>query len=491
MKLRRLLIHSLAAGCAAPFAAAQTVQLYELGSYITPFDATGDGSLVVGSDEVAGHYFEWTASGGMIGIGGASAGNGVGGQPQVSEDGARVGGTTFNGASGFYEMSLLDRATGVWTPLGGIGGTSGSSASSGWGISGDGNHVVGLGWINAGEAHGIHWTAGSGTVDLGSSAPNMSSRANAVDHDGDVVVGWQDSALERNGAIWINGVQSLITTPSGGLVGEAGAVSDDGQWVVGMGGVSTNDEAWRWSQATGLEQLGSLGLGGIFPVGFATGISGDGSVIVGMDRPIGPATSGEGWLWTAATGLVSMDDYFAGLGLVAPNGLRFSLPLGVSPDGSTFFGLGRSNTSFAEGWIVRIDDCPSPTNHCTSVANSTGLPATISWSGSTSVASNDLVLVATDLPAMTNGIFFYGPGEQQTPFGPGFLCVSAPQFRLPVVNSGATGTASYDLDITSPPRPSGQITVGSTWSFQFWHRDVAAGGAEFNTTDGLTVTFCP
>jgi hypothetical protein len=37
---------------------------------------------------------------------------------------------------------------------------------------------------------------------------------------------------------------------------------------------------------------------------------------------------------------------------------------------------------------------------------------------------------------------------------------------------------------------AGQITAGSTWNFQFWFRDPVAGGASFNLSDGLEVTFC-
>jgi hypothetical protein len=35
------------------------------------------------------------------------------------------------------------------------------------------------------------------------------------------------------------------------------------------------------------------------------------------------------------------------------------------------------------------------------------------------------------------------------------------------------------------------ITPGSTWTFQFWYRDLAAGGAGFNLSNELSATFCP
>ena len=42
-----------------------------------------------------------------------------------------------------------------------------------------------------------------------------------------------------------------------------------------------------------------------------------------------------------------------------------------------------------------------------------------------------------------------------------------------------------------PPSPATQITAGSTWNFQNWFRDPAAGGAFFNLSDGLEITFTP
>jgi len=35
------------------------------------------------------------------------------------------------------------------------------------------------------------------------------------------------------------------------------------------------------------------------------------------------------------------------------------------------------------------------------------------------------------------------------------------------------------------------IDPGSTWTFQFWFRDVAAGGAYHTVSGSLDVTFCP
>ncbi|TDJ79666.1 MAG: hypothetical protein E2O39_00605 [Planctomycetota bacterium] len=133
--------------------------------------------------------------------------------------------------------------------------------------------------------------------------------------------------------------------------------------------------------------------------------------------------------------------------------------------------------------------------YCTAAPNSVGLGALIRTSGSTDIAANDLTLFASAVPPSQFGLFFYGPAQSETPFGNGFLCVAAGGlglFRLqPPLAIDLVGEASRPVDYTAPPEPEGQITAGSTWHFQFWYRDPAAGGAAFNLSHGLSVTFCP
>jgi hypothetical protein len=116
------------------------------------------------------------------------------------------------------------------------------------------------------------------------------------------------------------------------------------------------------------------------------------------------------------------------------------------------------------------------------------------WSGSTSVFANDLNMAAIGCPPSQFGIFYYGAGNAQVPFGNGYRCVGpggVGLFRFSPVSTGVLGVGIWNLDIQSPPSTSGQITDFSTWTFQFWYRDPAAGGAYFNLSDGLEITFCP
>ena len=39
--------------------------------------------------------------------------------------------------------------------------------------------------------------------------------------------------------------------------------------------------------------------------------------------------------------------------------------------------------------------------------------------------------------------------------------------------------------------PLSNVQAGDTHHFQLWYRDPAAGGANYNLTDALEITFCP
>ena len=127
-------------------------------------------------------------------------------------------------------------------------------------------------------------------------------------------------------------------------------------------------------------------------------------------------------------------------------------------------------------------------SYCSANPNSTGGAAAISFSGSTHISDDDFVLNASPVPD-DFGIFFFGPGQIEVPFGNGFLCISAPQYRLLPVDVGTSSVLSHTVDFGSPA--GALITPGQAWNFQAWFRDPAGGGAAFNTSDGIQIVFCP
>jgi hypothetical protein len=94
------------------------------------------------------------------------------------------------------------------------------------------------------------------------------------------------------------------------------------------------------------------------------------------------------------------------------------------------------------------------------------------------------------VPANQPGIFFYGQNQAQIPFGNGTRCVGAPITRFQPRFANFFGELEYDIDNQAAP-VSGAFTPGSVWSFQAWFRDPAAGGSNFDLSDGLQVTFAP
>lgn len=119
-------------------------------------------------------------------------------------------------------------------------------------------------------------------------------------------------------------------------------------------------------------------------------------------------------------------------------------------------------------------------------ATSTGAGAVLDNTGTTSLAADDLVVNATQLPLNKPGIFFAGTQPVSAPLGDGLLCV-VPQYRGLPQFSGAGGTfgqASLGTTLGASP--------GDAWYVQTWFRDPAGPcGSGFGTSNGLIVTFTP
>lgn len=243
------------------------------------------------------------------------------------------------------QMGRYDVAAGEWTPLGSLGYISdGISSSSGYAISGDGKTVVGLAGTynrdvtinNNAYAHAVAWTEGKGMTDLGSvyAGINRSTRANAVNYDGSVIVGWQDQRGPWHSAVWRSDDSGaygpnefILVDPQAGSeladnrVPQCFAVSQDGQWIGGSGrsintaplSVIDDDrlvanQPYIWSEATGLKRLGMISEleGNEAAVGYTSGINNDGTKAVGW---IVVGNSMYPFIWTAAGGIENLNDY--------------------------------------------------------------------------------------------------------------------------------------------------------------------------------------
>ena len=134
-------------------------------------------------------------------------------------------------------------------------------------------------------------------------------------------------------------------------------------------------------------------------------------------------------------------------------------------------------------------------NYCTATLNSSGMAGQITGMGSKSVSDNDLTLEAVNLPAHTFGYFLASQTRDfvlSPPGSAGNLCVggSIGRFALQVQSSGASGTFSISVDLTSiPVSPPTAVQPGETWNFTTWHRDSVLGFQTSNFTNGFCITF--
>ncbi|MBW2937748.1 T9SS type A sorting domain-containing protein [Aureisphaera sp. CAU 1614] len=223
-------------------------------------------------------------------------------------------------------QSMYNIADGEWTVLGDFNYPVDNSLSSGYNISADGSTIVGSAWVEPNPTepglatHATAWTLETGLIDLGSlySDINRSTRANAVSGDGSIVVGWQDFNGPWKSAVWrkdANGDylpnEYLLIDPNGdpmdeyNQLGEALAISSNGNWIGGIGDYANNNEPWLWSEDTGYMSLGTLNPNG---TGYVTGISNDGSVVIGFFN-VGPWDPHIPFIWTPAGGIQELNNF--------------------------------------------------------------------------------------------------------------------------------------------------------------------------------------
>jgi len=275
-------------------------------------DVSANGSVIVGNVVGDGSYetFRWTQASGAVPLGRATVpviGTGAG-SPDVSYDGSRVSATII-GDDNYSTTGLWENGSWSWpTQLPPGAAVVDSNRSDAWGLSGDGNTVVGLYWKSppGGSARGLSWKTGNPGAALASSGLDpKSSRANATNYDGTVAVGWQDYNGPWQPCVWISGVQTILdATP---VLCMAQAVDDDGSVIVGDNYNAAVDrrEAALWRLQGGQYVKENLGVLPGTPTNYhgrvwAQDVSGDGSIVVGVNRfyDNGPYSDETGFIWT-------------------------------------------------------------------------------------------------------------------------------------------------------------------------------------------------
>lgn len=278
---------------------------------------SSDGLTIIGysnseSPALNWEAFRWTENEGMIGLGDLVSENYSSESTDVSSDGLTVVGRSYTTAepfkwvNGVIETFLDDDIIG-----------------EAWGISGDGNVIVGSAGID-GVPQAFRWSEDSGVVGLGFEDPvgmGGGSLAWGVSSDGSVVVGYQHYSLPY---------------PPYSVV-----------------------EAFRWTEEAGRVSLGHLSDDVMNSEAFD--VSDDGSIIVGASH----AGSGIGFkpfIWTQSTGMLDIEEFLASeLGLDL-EGWTLSTVEAISGDGTTLVGSGINPDGNPESWRAVIASALSVEN---------------------------------------------------------------------------------------------------------------------------------
>lgn len=306
---------------------------------------SADGRTAAGTTFDTFETFRWSARDGLQRLGGASWAalghrSGIAG---LSADGGTVSATIID-ESGRFTTAGRWTAAGGWQRLGPLppdGGVFDGETSSAYALSADGQVVAGLYWrpgASGGSAHAMAWTAAAGMQDLGSDG--RASRVNGASGDGRLLVGWDEHPQygNRRAAVWAGGVRTVLDDSD--WPSEALAVNAAGTVVVGYSGnpadFQTYATRWAWNgQAWAMTRLGVIAKRRATGYAYASGVSADGSMIVGGYRPDVQSPVSKGFLWTEATGFVDALDYFSAQG-VKFNPLAPIIGLSaVSADGRT------------------------------------------------------------------------------------------------------------------------------------------------------------
>lgn len=319
---------------------------------------SADGKVVVGTNfSSAGHQaFRWLAETGMVGLGFL---------PDLTDSeafGVSANGAVVVGVS----SSPAGRAAYRWTSGTGmqfLSSTPGNVvAAFARAVSADGSVVVGAGDGETGQ-EAFRWSTTGGMAGLGFiSGTTGSSIAEGVSANGSVVVGISSMEVPPNSnAFRWTAASGMVGLPvlEGAHDGNAEAVSGDGSVIVGNSNFVTAGplvpQATRWTEASGAVGLGFLP--GFTAGSMAFAVSTDGSVIVGNST--GP-DGAEAFIWTPQDGMRSLRNVLVSEGLgSALIEWALSVATGVSADGSVIVGHGINPEGRREAFIASIATAPT------------------------------------------------------------------------------------------------------------------------------------
>jgi probable HAF family extracellular repeat protein len=326
---------------------------------------SSDGSVVVGhgsSSSSINEAFRWTSATGMVGLGSLNPEAPWSNAFATSSDGSIIVGTSYvpgeRNLFGVFRWSSETGFVGLVLP-------AGSDEAWGVGVSGDGSLTLGntFGPSSYSRFKGsVLWTSGGGQIPVGDATSSGHLFASGISADGNVVIGSTISPTNRSeAAYWTNtgGISGLGDPLSDTYSSGAYAVSADGAVIVGSihpTGDENFDEAFRWTRNTGMVGLGRLpGATG----SKALGVSGDGSIVVGLSFSEALYDS-EAMIWSESAGLKRLLDVLVAQGATGLDGWTLNYAAGISEDGRWVVGDGENPNGDREAFLANIAAVPAP-----------------------------------------------------------------------------------------------------------------------------------
>lgn len=343
---------------------ADTVSFQIIGvGYATSVSAAG--TAIAGNTAFDYETFRWTEETGIVPLGRATVpvlGRGAG-LPEISADGTRISATILGASEDYITQGLWTEGAGwveTMPPVPPSGGLIDLAYGSAWGLSDDGQHLVGLYWrpghggeFGDGLAHACIWSQRTGVVDL---ASVNDSRANDVSRDGRVVVGWQeryDGAWQP--VVWVNGARTVLADTE--AFAEATVVNADGTIVAGQdineANWTTVPALWRWNGTSWVESL--MGTLPSNSSAYPNDMTPDGNTVVGTTTYAGGMT---GFIWTPGTGMVDVEDYLENHGVILDPNFDITSLTGISDNGDVMVGTGsdRIPPYLPRSFVIRVSD---------------------------------------------------------------------------------------------------------------------------------------
>ncbi|MGH7598223.1 MAG: hypothetical protein ACREOI_17860 [bacterium] len=178
------------------------------------------------------------------------------------------------------------------------------------------------------------------------------SEALGISDDGKVTIGRSSSArFEEEG--FFRAVRDTLIVLQGAagapVSSEPRALTPNGEIIAGKTASARGIEAFRLTQARGMEGLGDLPGGTFHSIAFD--VSADGAIVVGFGNT---AQGSEAFIWDATNGMRNLKSVLVAGGLSEVERWRLIEATGISADGRIIVGNGTNPNGQNEGWIIEL-----------------------------------------------------------------------------------------------------------------------------------------